>query len=43
MLNLPGETWLRFVIWMAVGMVVYFFYGHRRSRLRERMDGDAAR
>ena len=33
MLNLPGVTWLRFVIWMAVGLVVYAAYGYRRSRL----------
>jgi APA family basic amino acid/polyamine antiporter len=31
MLNLPVETWLRFVIWMAVGFFVYFLYGRRRS------------
>jgi APA family basic amino acid/polyamine antiporter len=34
MLNLPGATWIRFFVWMAVGLVVYFAYGHRRSRLR---------
>jgi APA family basic amino acid/polyamine antiporter len=33
MLNLPAATWLRFVIWMAVGLVVYFSYGVWRSRL----------
>ena len=33
MLNLPVETWLRFVAWMAIGIVVYFAYGARRSRL----------
>jgi basic amino acid/polyamine antiporter, APA family len=33
MLNLTGGTWLRFVIWMAIGLVVYFAYGSRRSRL----------
>ncbi len=33
MLNLPAATWLRFVIWMAVGLVVYFGYSARRSRL----------
>ena len=33
MLNLPGETWLRFFAWMAVGLVVYALYGARRSRL----------
>jgi basic amino acid/polyamine antiporter, APA family len=33
MLNLTGETWERFVIWMAIGFVVYFAYGRRHSRL----------
>jgi APA family basic amino acid/polyamine antiporter len=33
MLNLPGATWLRFLIWMVIGFVVYFAYGARKSRL----------
>lgn len=33
MLNLSGETWLRFGIWMALGVVVYALYGYRHSRL----------
>jgi APA family basic amino acid/polyamine antiporter len=33
MLNLPAMTWLRFLGWMAIGMVVYFFYSAPRSRL----------
>ncbi|MBX9246724.1 amino acid permease [Actinotalea ferrariae] len=33
MINLPLDTWLRFLIWMAVGLVVYASYGRRRSRL----------
>ncbi|MEY2514501.1 MAG: basic amino acid/polyamine antiporter, family [bacterium] len=33
MLNLPADTWLRFGIWMVVGLVMFFAYGRRRSRL----------
>jgi basic amino acid/polyamine antiporter, APA family len=33
MLNLTGGTWLRFVVWMAIGLVVYAIYGRRHSRV----------
>ncbi|MCW2675330.1 MAG: putative amino acid permease [Modestobacter sp.] len=36
MLNLPTETWLRFVIWMALGIVLYLLYGRRHSRFSVR-------
>jgi len=41
MLNLTGETWLRFLIWMALGYVVYTAYSYRRSRLATGTGDDA--
>ncbi|KWX21382.1 amino acid permease [Mycolicibacterium wolinskyi] len=36
MLNLTGVTWIRFLIWMAIGVVVYAVYGRRHSVLANR-------
>jgi basic amino acid/polyamine antiporter, APA family len=33
MLGLPIATWLRFVGWLAVGLVIYFLYSRKRSTL----------
>jgi amino acid transporter len=31
MLFLSVETWLRLVVWLVLGLVIYFFYGYQRS------------
>ncbi|HZY56331.1 MAG TPA: amino acid permease, partial [Rubrobacteraceae bacterium] len=44
MVSLPVDTWVRFLVWMALGLVVYFLYSMRKSRLaREERAEEAAR
>ncbi len=31
---LPPKSWERFFLWLAIGLVFYFIYGYRHSRLR---------
>jgi basic amino acid/polyamine antiporter, APA family len=35
MYNLPGITWLRLIVWLALGMIVYFLYGRNHSRVQQ--------
>jgi basic amino acid/polyamine antiporter, APA family len=37
MKDLPLATWIRFVIWLAAGMLIYGLYGYRHSRLRRNL------
>jgi APA family basic amino acid/polyamine antiporter len=35
MFQLPRLTWIRFGIWLLLGLAIYFWYGIRHSRLRQ--------
>ncbi|MET0573043.1 MAG: amino acid permease, partial [Pedobacter agri] len=35
MVFLPADTWIRLVVWLAIGLAIYFFYGKKNSKLRE--------
>ena len=39
MLNLTGLTWVRFAVWMAIGVAIYLLYGRRHSLLGKRQSG----
>jgi APA family basic amino acid/polyamine antiporter len=34
MVGLPTHAWERFGIWLAIGLILYFVYGYRHSRLK---------
>ena len=42
MLFLPLDTWLRLVVWLVVGLCIYFFYGMPRSTVGRGLRGLAA-
>lgn len=33
MYNLPWDTWLRFFVWTGIGLLIYFTYSYRNSKL----------
>lgn len=35
MIQLPGQTWLRFLIWLVIGFVLYFAYARRNSNMNQ--------
>jgi APA family basic amino acid/polyamine antiporter len=35
MASLPLDTWIRLIVWLIIGMVIYFTYGRRHSRVQK--------
>ncbi|MCX7641334.1 MAG: amino acid permease [Elusimicrobiales bacterium] len=33
MLGLDKITWFRFIVWLLIGLIIYFFYGYKKSKL----------
>ena len=38
MFGLPGDTWLRLVVWLVIGLAIYFLYGRNHSHLARRQE-----
>ena len=40
MFSLPEENWLRLFVWLAIGLLIYIFYGRNHSKMRQLSDAE---
>jgi APA family basic amino acid/polyamine antiporter len=40
MFGLPAQNWLRLLVWLAIGIAIYFFYGRHHSVMKRMMAGE---
>ncbi len=38
MISLPADTWIRLVVWLAIGFLIYYGFGIRNSKLRKELN-----
>lgn len=41
MLSLPVLTWVRFLVWLDLGLIIYWFYGRTHSTLADAQEAEA--
>jgi len=39
MYSLPGDTWIRLIVWLVIGLLIYFLYGKSHSRIANQASG----
>ncbi|MFM7128786.1 MAG: APC family permease, partial [bacterium] len=42
MFSLPSENWLRLIVWLAIGLVIYLVYGMHHSHMAREIDAERA-
>jgi APA family basic amino acid/polyamine antiporter len=43
MATLPGDTWLRLLVWLLIGLVIYFAYSRKHSVLQRELEAQTTR
>lgn len=39
LIEIPAQSWIWFMIWLAIGLAIYFLYGYRKSKLAVEQEG----